>query len=299
MQNVPYKHFLIISKTGHAPAHSFAQKIQQWLAGHGLTSRLCAADELSRDVLRPMPDLAIVLGGDGTMLSVGRKLCGLALPLLGIKFGRVGFLTIASPEDWEEKLNGCLQGRIPLQKRLALSWSLLRQGQEVAGGCAINDVVISHGALARLVCMDLTINAEAMGLLRCDGIIFASPMGSSGYTASAGGPILFSDTEAYVFTPICPFLRSVSPMVLPPSARFRVRMEKGSTEAFVTVDGQEGRALLPGDLVSISAKPAALVLFGNDEVFFERLRTRGLVLERTYCRPGQLLEHPSSLPENA
>ncbi|MCR5814128.1 MAG: NAD(+)/NADH kinase [Desulfovibrio sp.] len=290
MQNVPYKHILLISKTGHAPAHSFARNIQQWLTKHGLSSRLCAANELSQDVFAPKPDLAIVLGGDGTMLSVGRRLCNHQLPILGIKFGRVGFLTLASPEDWEEKLCACLEGRIPLQKRLAITWSLKRHDQIVGCGCAINDVVISHGALARLVCVDITINAEAMGLLRCDGIIFASPMGSSGYTASAGGPILFSSTEAYVFTPICPFLRSVSPMVLPPTSCFHVRIEKGSTEAFLTVDGQEGRGLLPGDLITITANPKALVLFGNEEVFFERLRTRGLVLERTYVQQGQLLE---------
>ena len=296
MQNVPYKHVLLISKTGHAPAHSFARDIQLWLTTHHLTSRLCAANELSEDVFVPVPDLAIVLGGDGTMLSVGRKLCGHAIPILGNKFGRVGFLTIASPDDWEKKLCACLNGTIPLQKRLALNWSISRHGTVIANGCAINDVVLSHGDLARLVCVNIAINAEEMGLLRCDGIIFASPMGSSGYTASAGGPILFSTTRAYVFTPICPFLRSVSPMVLPPHVRFTVHMEKGSTEAFLTVDGQEGRALLPEDQVTITALPDSLLLFGNDEVFFERLRTRGLVLEHTYHQQAHLLPSEDPIP---
>ena len=289
MQKAKYKHILIVSKTGHAPAHSFAQTVQKWLTEHDCQSKICAADELEKLGLTHKPDLVVVLGGDGTMLGVGRTLAGQRIPIMGINFGRVGFLTLASQTNWSELLSSCLTGAIPLQPRLTLNWRILRNGTPIDEGNAVNDVVISHGALARLISVDIRINEEEMGILRCDGIIFASPMGSSGYTASAGGPILYSQTDAFVFTPICPFLRSVSPMVFPSNVIFHVRIEQGTWDCCLTVDGQEGHAMTAGDLLELSAEPDSIFFLGNEEIFFERLRTRGLVLEQTYNRQARFV----------
>ncbi|MBQ7606488.1 MAG: NAD(+)/NADH kinase [Desulfovibrionaceae bacterium] len=275
-----YNHILLIAKTGHAPALAFSRMLQEWLTARGHSSQLCIAEEFSLYGLDKRPDLAIVLGGDGTMLGVGRLIAGQDIPMIGINFGTVGFLTIADQSNWEEKLTACLNNEIPLQSRMTLSWSLTRHAALLEQGNAINDVVVSHGALARLVSVNISINNEPMGSLRCDGIIFASPMGSSGYTASAGGPILFSRTNAYVFTPICPFMRSVSPMVFPANIVFRLLVEDSSIDAYLTVDGQEGYTLERGDLLTIKGETESLHVLSSDSTFFERIRTRGLVLEQ-------------------
>ncbi|MCR4667279.1 MAG: NAD(+)/NADH kinase [Desulfovibrio sp.] len=287
-KNLRYKNILLISKTGHAPASSVARTISEWLLARGCRTTLCAANELPRMPMRDNVDLAIVLGGDGTMLGVGRMLAGTDIPILGINFGHIGFLTISDPDHWEETLEQCLADELMLQERLTLQWTLVRDGIQRNQGYAINDVVISHGPLARLVCVDICINDEEMGILRCDGIILASPIGSSGYTASAGGPILFARTDAFVFTPICPFLRSVSPMVFPSSVSMKVTMGTTSTDTYLTVDGQEGYPLACDDVLEIRAHSRSVRFLATKELFFERLRTRGLVLEQTYVRKGQL-----------
>ncbi len=278
MQN--YHHLLLIAKTGHAPALAFSYMLQEWLNARGYSSQICIAEELSFNRLVRKPDLAIVLGGDGTILGVGRLFAGQDIPIVGINFGTVGFLTIADQSNWEEKLTDCLNHKLPLQWRMTLAWSLTRHAALLEQGNAINDVVVSHGALARLVSVNISINNEAMGSLRCDGIIFASPMGSSGYTASAGGPILFTQTNAYVFTPICPFMRSVSPMVFPANIVFRALIEDTSVDAHLTVDGQVGYTLERGDLLTIKGQTDSLCVLSSEANFFERIRTRGLVLEQ-------------------
>lgn len=275
-----YHHLLVIAKTGHQPAMAFAHMLTLWLQHRQYTCQVCVANQLSLPAINKRPDLALVLGGDGTMLGVGRILAGHNIPMIGINFGTVGFLTIAQQDNWEEKLLACLEGTMPLQSRMTLSWSLTRNAALLEQGYAVNDVVISHGTLARLVSLNISINMEAMGSLRCDGIIFASPMGSSGYTASAGGPILFAQSDSYVVTPICPFMRSVSPMVFPSHIVFRVLIEDSSIDAHLTVDGQIGYTLERGDILTIKGESNSLIFASTDATFFEGLRRRGLVLEQ-------------------
>ena len=282
MENSLYDHILLICKKDHKGAHNLAEKIALWLEKKSYTTQICLCDTLENVQITSKKPLAIVLGGDGTMLSVGRSLVDRNIPILGINFGKVGFLTNVHPNDWEEGLRQCLEGELPRQPRLILKWRQIHANNQVVQGCAVNDVVISHGALARLICVDLTINDEHMGVLRCDGIILATPVGSSGYTASAGGPILFAKTDAFVFTPICPFLKSVSPMVFPSTCIFKIRIEPTTTDCYLTVDGQEGHLIEPNDYIEISANPNAVIFLGRDEIFLERIRTRGLVLEQTY-----------------
>ena len=284
MQNSQYMHVLLICKTAHPAAQALAEQISRWLTSHGNTNQICTAEQLAALPAHNERTMAIVLGGDGTILGVGRKLAGRNIPIMGINFGRVGYLSTTEPEHWQEWLTACLAGHVHLQHRMVLNWELQRDATLLAQGCAVNDVVISHGALARLVCVDLSINNEQMGFLRCDGIIVSTPVGSSGYTASAGGPILYSTTDAFVFTAICPFLKAVSPMVFPSSATFHIRIEQGSTDSYLTVDGQEGYLLTPNDSIDISASPDSVIFLGNDEVFLERMRSRGLMVDPNYIR---------------
>ena len=126
---------------------------------------------------------------------------GRFVPLFGINFGRVGFLTDAQPEHWKERLVACLKGELAVRTCLALSWKLTRGGSLQAGGSAVNDVVLSRGSLSRLVCVNISVDGQRMGLLRSDGIILSTPVGSSGYSASAGGPLLYSGMNAVAFRP--------------------------------------------------------------------------------------------------
>ncbi|MBQ7618190.1 MAG: NAD(+)/NADH kinase [Desulfovibrio sp.] len=289
MHKANFKHFLIIAKTGHTKAKAFAKEIEAHFKAQGKAATICQAEDLAKLPLVPKPDLTIVLGGDGTMLGVGRLLAGQNIPMLGINFGQVGFLTIAKQDNWLSTVEACLSGLIPLQPRLCLKWQIKRGEKCLKFGQAVNDVVIGHGPLARLISVNLQINAETLGLLRCDGIILASPLGTSGYTASAGGPIVHAQTDALVITPICPFLRSIAPMVFPPKVVIRASLEDNSSQCFLTVDGQEVYPLEPSDLVEVKGEPQALYFFGRDEIFLERLRTRGLTIEKTYeqKRPKQ------------
>ena len=202
------------------------------------------------------------------------------MTLFGINFGRVGFLTDAQPDHWEERLKVCLRDDPPLRACLALRWKLTRDGRLEAGGAAVNDVVLSRGSLSRLVCVHITVDGQRMGLLRSDGLILSTPVGSSGYSVSAGGPLLYPGRNAVAMTPICPFLNTISPMVFPGATVCHLRIEPGSTDCYITVDGQEGQQLEIGDLVEVTGVPAAVRFMGDEISFFERLRTRGFVLER-------------------
>ena len=251
MQNIVCRHVLLVCKAHHERAWKLGCEILQWLRVHGNMAALIEAggeDPAYDEEL----DFVVVLGGDGTMLGVARRLVGRPVPLFGINFGRVGFLTDAQPDHWEERLKACLRGDLPLRACLALRWKLTRGGRLEAGGAAVNDVVLSRGSLSRLVCVNITVDGQRMGLLRSDGVILSTPVGSSGYSVSAGGPLLYPGMNAVGLTPICPFLNTISPMVFPGATVFRMRIESGSTDCYITVDGQEGQQLEIGDLVAVS-----------------------------------------------
>ncbi len=279
MQNTVFRHVLLVCKARHERAWELGCEILQWLRAQGHTAVMIEAGHEDSAYAAEL-DFVVVLGGDGTMLGVARRMVGRSVPLFGINFGRVGFLTDAQPEHWEERLVTCLKGELAVRTCLALSWKLTRGGSLQAGGSAVNDVVLSRGSLSRLVCVNITVDGQRMGLLRSDGIILSTPVGSSGYSVSAGGPLLYSGMNAVAFTPICPFLNTISPMVFPGKTVFSMRIEAGSTDCYITVDGQEGQRLEIGDLVEVTGLPAAVRFMGDEISFFERLRTRGFVLER-------------------
>ncbi len=144
---------------------------------------------------------------------------------------------------------------------------------------AVNDVVLSRAALSRLVNMDIGVDGQEMCRLRSDGVIISTPIGSSGYSVSAGGPLLYPSLNCMVFTPICPFLNTIPPMVFPHKTRFRIDLLPGTTETYITVDGQEGLLLQVGDRVEVTGLEDAVCFVGKEMPFFERLRTRGFVTD--------------------
>ncbi|MTJ92659.1 MAG: NAD(+)/NADH kinase [Desulfovibrio sp.] len=292
MQNATCRHILLVYKARHERAAALAEEAALWLRqkGHEVTAVICAGADSPAYAADPL-DFVVVLGGDGTMLGVARRLVGRKVPVLGINFGRIGFLTDAQPEQWCEKLEECLTGAEPVRSCMALSWSLTRKGSQIATGSAVNDVVLSRGSLSRLVLFDVYIAGERLGSLRGDGIIVATPVGSSGYSVSAGGSLLHPSMEAIAITPICPFLNSISPMVFPGNTECSFQILQGSTDCFLTVDGQEGQQLELGDIVTVAGLPDAVHFLGKGTTFFERLRSRGFVLQGSECgKPGEMHE---------
>ncbi|MDR1855802.1 MAG: NAD(+)/NADH kinase [Desulfovibrio sp.] len=262
---------LLVHKTGHEDAGRLAGRIHQWLTdqGHLVSMREAA----SLDAVPPgSTDAVIVLGGDGTMLGVARMLVGQSVVLAGVNFGRVGFLTAADPENWRPVLESCLEGRAPMRECSVLAWTVRSEGRPPISGYAVNDVVLSHGAFSRVVNVDVRMDGVPLTSVRGDGVVVATPVGSSGYCISAGGPLLSPDLDVVVFVPICPFLSLAPPAVVPSDRTIVLELMKGSAECYLTVDGQEGQLLQVGDEVEVRSLPRALRIVGDDSHFFRRMR---------------------------
>ncbi|MBD5417575.1 MAG: NAD(+)/NADH kinase [Desulfovibrio sp.] len=281
---------LVVFKARHAKARALGREVVAWLEARGLVARLCesggarceAGADLADDRLPRPGRCVIVLGGDGTILGVARHFAFSGIPLFGINFGRVGFLTTADPANWQERLEMALAPGTPAHSCLALRWEVMRDGRQFSTGVAVNDVVVGRGALARLMGLGVTVDGRPMGVLRCDGLVCSSPVGSSGYSASAGGPIIFPGMDAIGLTPICPCAGGVAPLMLPGATVCRVSVG-AATEAWLTVDGQEGLLLQGGDEVLVSGAPDGVRFLGGVR-FFEKLRVRGFALDADVCQ---------------
>lgn len=268
MATTPGK-ILIFHRHSHAGALLSAQVIGAWLNARGIETELIGAGQ---SIGKCAVALAIVLGGDGTILGAARQLVGSGVPILGINFGCVGFLTAVEADQWQVYLENTLAGEVPIAECLALSWRRIQGGMVLDEGLAINDVVIGRGAMARLTSVDVQINSFPLGHMRCDGIVVCSPLGSTGYGASAGGPVLPSTMDAISLVPICPFPAGFSPLVVPASASLIMTL-KGEG-GYLTIDGQQGQPLVSGDQIHVSAYRKAVRLVGGEGRFYSRLESR-------------------------
>lgn len=278
----PPQSVLIVTKKGRADAHSLGQQISQWFTAIGVSCRIEQAPVslLPRDELIAGIDLTIVLGGDGTILGVARKLIGSAIPIFAINMGTVGFLTGAPATAWQEALQSIMAGNVQISPRLALAFSVRRHGELVASGGAINDLVIHRGSLARVISLGIAVDGQHLTAMRADGLIISSPTGATGYAVSAHGPLLHPALEVYSVTSICPFLCNCPPMVLPASSVCSVRVRKSTDEVYLTVDGQEPFALHMDDIITVQGMPSAFhlgTLEGSS--YIDKLHTCGFVHE--------------------
>jgi NAD+ kinase len=221
-------------------------------------------------------DLAIALGGDGTLLSCARMLADRAVPILAVNMGDFGFITEVSKSElidtWEKYLNGTLG----VSERLMLSVDVNRNGSRVASFLGLNEAVVGIKGISRMLRLQVYLSDAHMGRFRADGVIIATPTGSTAYSMAAGGPILHPEMEAFIFTPICPFTLSNRPIVVPASEVFRVELEEPQkVDAVLTMDGQESFPLLPRDSLSIRKAPhKALIVRTDRRTFYEVLRTK-------------------------
>jgi NAD+ kinase len=220
------------------------------LAGFGPERRTASRKDLPRLV-----DLLLVLGGDGTLLGMADRVsrAGCDLPILGVNFGHLGFLTETALPELYPSLESAIAGSARIDHRLMLHATVVRKEQPVAELMALNDVVITRGALSRIIELSVTVGDEFVARFNADGVIIASPTGSTAYNLSAGGPILHPAVDALVLTPIAPHTLSNRPVVIPGAASVSVTPELNdpSQEVFLTLDGQSGFELQPTDTVRV------------------------------------------------
>ncbi|QJA06389.1 NAD(+)/NADH kinase [Thermosulfurimonas marina] len=204
----------------------------------------------------PPPDLVLVIGGDGTLLRAAPLAWKLDVPILGINFGKLGFLTEVSLEEVELALERLLEGEFRTEARLMLE---VRYGEETFQ--ALNEAAILKGPLGHMIHLRVTVSGEYLTTYYGDGLLVATPTGSTAYNLSAGGPILHPATEALVLTPICPFMLSARPLVLPAETEITVQLISPSPEVHLVVDGGHHRVLGPGQSVHLrrSERPLKLI----------------------------------------
>jgi NAD+ kinase len=260
------------------PAVELKDRAVHWAALHGVDHwEVQAAD---RDALHgelATTDVLVVLGGDGTFLRAARAVVRDDVPLLGINVGKVGFLSKVEAGDLEKVLQLLLAGRFTLEPRMALEGRILRDGVPVGGDqlVALNDIVVARGALARVVRLDTSIDDTHLASFVADGLVVASPTGSTGYSFSAGGPILGPTARNLVVTPIAGYLTTIRSIVIGPEAVVRCRIVHAD-EALVSVDGREDIHVQVGDVVEVRAieRPVRLVEPEGSLPFWDLLRRK-------------------------
>ena len=272
----------LVLRPGQQKAASLSNEVTKWFAARGIQAwqaKQKACGEISW-MGHIAPDLVLVLGGDGTMLGALRAVIGTNIPVLGINLGQVGFLAGVAEKTWQEDLRTALSDGLDLQKCLVLDWQVERKGEVIEKGQAVNDVVLRYGKIAKLISLQMHIDREDVGTLRADGLVVATPTGSSGYAFSAGGPLVYPDVDAFILAPICPFLNRMPPLIVGPKHAVWLDVDLDSTGIFLTSDGQEGFPLEPGDRISITKSPSrALMGFLPQSSYFAVLRDRGFIRE--------------------
>jgi len=273
----------IISKPDVEAAAGLVPKLIAWLAQRGLTVRYdeeTAAyagtrDGLPRTEVAADADLVIVLGGDGTLLSAARAIDGREIPLFPVNLGGLGFLTAITMDELYPELERAFRGEHRIGKRKLLHCELIRSERVVGEYEALNDVVITKSAIARIVDLDAHVDRMFVCRYKADGLIVATPTGSTAYSLSAGGPIIFPSVAAICMTPICPHMLTNRPVIVPDTSVIRIICQAEDDSAFLTIDGQIGEPLKKGDQIACRSSQHTLMLVRPPRMlFFDVLRQK-------------------------
>lgn len=273
----------IVAKAASREAVHTAHELAEWLRRRDLEVALDEAILRARAGVTNLPfrpgevyDLVVVLGGDGTLLSVARTLAG-SVPILGVNLGNLGFLTEINRGELYPAMVQVLAGKFRTEKRSLFDVELRREGTGANGQAlryrVLNDAVINKSALARIIQLTLTVDGHLVARFRADGLILSTPTGSTAYNLSAGGPILAALLGVAVLTPICPHALSLRPMVVPDTSRIEVTLETPREEVYLTLDGQEGNSMGYRDTVTITRSRASVKLIKvSERTFYDNLR---------------------------
>jgi NAD+ kinase len=273
----------IISKPGVPAAAELVPKLLVWLAERGIASRYDdetatyagTRDGMPREQVPEGADLIIVLGGDGTLLSAARVIGAREVPLFPVNLGGLGFLTAITMDEIYPNLERAFRGEHRIGKRKLLYAELLRAEKPVANWEALNDVVITKSAIARMIDLDTHVDQMFVCRYKADGLIVATPTGSTAYSLSAGGPIIFPSVGAICLTPICPHMLTNRPVIVPDTSTIRITCQAEDDSAFLTIDGQVGKPLQQGDQIVCRSSARTLMLIRPPRMlFFDVLRQK-------------------------
>jgi len=255
-----------------------ADEFEQWLADRGIDAlrKETFAPEYRKDK-EPVAkngapvdmDCVFVLGGDGTFLSASRWVGEQAVPLIGVKFGDIGFLAETVEEELYDTAEKILNNEYTLEKRCRLHVNVYRNGDEIASESVLNDVVINKGALARLANIETYINDHYLTTYKSDGLIIATPTGSTAYSLAAGGPVIHPAVQGTIITPICPFTLTNRCMIVPNDDEIKLRLGEKTSDIMLTFDGQVGLAIDDQDVIHIakSPNPVSIICFPEKNYF--------------------------------
>jgi len=232
-------------------------------------------NSVGREDIPAQVEMMIVLGGDGTLLSVARLVRDRKVPILGVNLGGLGFLTEITLEELYRVLEKVVQGDFFTNERVVLSASVIRRGERLAEFTVLNDAVINKGALARIIDLETTINGEYLTTFKSDGLIISTPTGSTAYNLSAGGPIVYPSLHCTIITPICPHTLTNRPIVIPDDVEIQATLKTKQQEVILTLDGQQGFTLEFEDVVEVKKAEGHILLIQSPyRHYFELLREK-------------------------
>lgn len=280
----------IVAKVSHPQASPLTRSLIQWLDGKKLSyyvdtdtavqldlHSVPSSNRLERHLLSSRCSIIVVLGGDGTLISVCRHPSDTPPVIIGVNLGTLGFLTEITPDELYLSLEKVLTGQATLEARYLFDCAVIRNGQQSASFSAINDIVITKQALARIFALEVSINGERAASVRGDGIIVATPAGSTAYSLAAGGSIVHPQVQAVLLTPICPHSLTSRPLVVPANSAVSLRLASDTirNEVYLTVDGQAGMALNKDDTVTVvTSTHHILIATSPSKSYFEVLNAK-------------------------
>ena len=273
----------IVSKPGRDDIHDLVTKLISWLDEKDIqaecdriTSRYLGRDDgFDRDRVPEGMDLLIVLGGDGTLLSAARGLGRSDTPVLAVNLGGLGFMMTTGPDELLPEMERVVAGDYTTSGRAVLWTEIVRNGESLGRHSALNDVVINKAAVARLLLLDAYVDEEFVSSYRADGMIISTPTGSTAYSLSAGGPVIYPSVSAICLTPICPHTLTNRPLMLPDTATIEVVVRGGDKDSYLTIDGQVGLELKLHDRVRTQLADYCVYIIQPDRLrFFEVLRAK-------------------------
>jgi NAD+ kinase len=235
------------------------------------------AEPMTRAELAERADLLVVLGGDGTLLSVARLTASRETPILGVNLGGLGFLTEVTVDETSAALDRVLSGHFQVDRRITLDCMVVRSARDSKREerfIAVNDIVLNRGPLGRMLQLEVMTQKQPFCLYRADGLIVATPTGSTAYALSAGGPILYPTLGAFVLAPICPHTLSNRPVVLPDTFEIEIRVRASDHDATLTVDGQESSMVGPDDSIRVRRGRHTVSLVRSTHSYFEIWRDK-------------------------
>ena len=261
----------LIPRLASEAAAQLAREMFRWLEEHGHSA--FAEEEAAVPGVPTVPgyevaaraDLLVVLGGDGTLIHAAGLCNYREVPILGVNLGTLGFLTEVPRDRAIPLLEKALRGELPVSRRMMFDVEVRHQDQVLLTGLVLNDAVVSKNALSRLAILEVTVDGRLASVYEADGLIVATPTGSTAYSLSAAGPIVIPTLDAVLLTPICPHALTQRPLVLPPTSVVRVKMASPG-EMFVTLDGSRGRPLEIGQEVCIQQARQRTLILRNPEV---------------------------------